>query len=223
MAPIALTIKWLGHACFLITTMAGSNVVIDPFGSGLGYEVPGVKADVVFVSHGHFDHNAVDVLKGGPEVIGPLSGKSSDHGTIKIGNDRIRYKSVLAYHDPSGGKQRGANTIRVIEVDGVRICHLGDLGHILTASQVKAIGRVDVLMIPVGGVYTIDGAQAKKVVQQLKPGYVIPMHYKTPALKINLDTADEFLKGYKHVKRADKLQVSKDSLPKETTVVVLKY
>jgi len=221
MVLITLTIKWLGHACFLITTMAGSNVVIDPFGPHLGYKTPGVKADVAFVSHGHFDHNAVDVLKGDPKVI--VSGKGSDRGTIKIGDDRIRYKSVPTFHDSSGGRQRGANTIWVIEADGVRICHLGDLGHILTASQVKAIGRVDVLMVPVGGVYTIDGAQAKEVVRQLNPGYVIPMHYKTPALSINLKTADQFLKGYKDVEHADKLQVSKASLPKETTVVVLKY
>ncbi|HUV04394.1 MAG TPA: MBL fold metallo-hydrolase [Armatimonadota bacterium] len=223
MTPIVLTIKWLGHACFLITTMAGTNIVIDPFEPTVGYKAPAVKADVVFVSHEHFDHNAVGLLRGNPRVIGPLSGRTPERGTIKIGSDRIRYLCTAANHDSSGGKQRGTVTISVIEADGVRICHLGDLGHILSPSQVKAIGRVDVLMIPVGGIYTIDGRQAKQVVQQLKPKYVIPMHYKTPALKISLNTADEFLKGYKRVKHADKLRVSKGSLPEETTVVVLKY
>ncbi|MDI6828314.1 MAG: MBL fold metallo-hydrolase, partial [Armatimonadota bacterium] len=99
----------------------------------------------------------------------------------------------------------------------------GDLGHLLTSEQVKSIGQVDILMVPVGSVYTIGGKQAKKVVAQLKPKIVIPMHFKTPDLKINLETADEFLSGWKNIERKEKLQVSKGSLPKETTVVMLKY
>lgn len=225
MTTLALIIKWLGHACFLITTMSGTNIVIDPFGAGMGYESPAVHAHAVFVSHEHFDHNAAGVLKGNPKVIGPLAaGKSVEEGSIKVGTETIQYKSILTHHDESKGEKRGTNTVRVITVDGVRICHLGDLGHTLTASQVKTVGPVDVLMIPVGGVYTIDGAGARKVVSQLKPKYVIPMHYKTSALqRINLAPADAFLKGFKKVKRLDELAVSKDSLPEETTVVVLKY
>jgi len=108
----------------------------------------------------------------------------------------------------------------------MNICHLGDLGTTLTTQQIKYInrgGRIDILMIPVGGVYTIDGKTAIKVVHQLNPKIVIPMHYKTPPLKINLNTADEFLKGFENVKHVDKLEISKASLPKETTVYVLKY
>jgi L-ascorbate metabolism protein UlaG (beta-lactamase superfamily) len=235
MIAVGLTIKWLGHACFLITTAAGSNIVIDPFGAGVGYKPPSVKADVVFVSHAHFDHNAVDALESSRNVVRPLEGKDFERGAVTSGKcistqraivcrkENIPYKSILTYHDPSGGKERGENTVRLIVVDGIRICHLGDLGHVLTADQVKAIGPVDVLLIPVGGVYTIDGAQAQKVVRQIKPKLVVPMHYKTPALKINLEPPDKFLSGFKNVKHAEKLVVSKDSLPKETTVVVLKY
>ena len=223
MVALGLTIKWLGHACFLITTMAGTNIVFDPYPIEVGRRLPAISGDVVFVSHSHSDHSAVGALKSSRNVIRPLSGKSTDKGSFKLHNEVIYYKSILTYHDGLKGKRRGTNTVRLIVADGVRICHLGDLGHVLTASQVKAVSPVDVLMIPVGGVYTIDGATAKKVVQQLKPKYVIPMHYKTPWLKVKLQPADGFLKGYKHVKHADRLVVSKDSLPKETTVVVLKY
>lgn len=218
-----VVIKWLGHACFLVTALAGTNIVFDPFGEGLGYKVPRVEADVVFVSHSHFDHNAINVLKGSPKVIGPLEGKACDSGKIKVGKSFISYKSILTDHDPSGGRQRGKNTVRVVELEGVRICHLGDLGHLLTSEQVKEIGKVDVLMIPVGSVYTIDGNQAKKVVAQLKPKIVIPMHFKTPDLKLNLETADEFLRGWKNIEHKEKIQITKGSLPKETTVVMLKY
>ncbi len=220
----ALTIKWLGQACFVITTMSGANIVIDPFAATLGYEPPAVQANVAFVSHDHRDHNATNLLKGDPKVIGPLKDQSSDQGAIKIGKETIAYKSILTDHDNLGGNERGANTARVITVNGVRICHVGDLGHLLTPVQVKAIGPVDVLMIPVGGFYTIDGKQAQKVVGQLKPKIVIPMHYKTPASNNpNLATADEFLKGFKCIQKADKLTISPKTFPKETTVFVLKY
>lgn len=238
MVATGLVIKWLGQACFLITTMAGSNIVFDPHNEQIGRAMPPVKADVVFVSHEHFDHNAVDSLQTAAKVIGPLVGKSTESSVVPVGhypksgqamvkglegNDLIYYTSVLTYHDSVNGSKRGTNTVRVIEADGVRICHLGDLGHLLTKDQIKAIGRVDVLMIPVGGVYTIDAAQAKQVVAQLKPKIVLPMHYKTPWLKVKLDPVDKFLAGYKHVKYAEKLVVSKASLPKETTIMVLKY
>jgi len=234
MIAVGLTIKWLGQACFLITTMAGSNIVFDPYPAQIGRAMPPVKADVVFVSHAHFDHNAVDALKSSRNVHQALAGKTSDRGQFTIGKclrtqkaivcskKNVTYKSILTYHDSSEGKERGTNTVRLVVVDDVRICHLGDLGHLLTKAQVKAIGRVDVLMIPVGGVYTIDAGQAQQVVGQLKPKIVLPMHYKTPWLKVNLDPVDKFLAGFKRVKYADKIQVSKASLPKETTVVVLK-
>lgn len=224
MIAVGLTIKWLGQACFLIMTMAGSNIVFDPYPAQLGHKLPPIKADVVFVSHAHFDHNAVDSLTSAGEVIQPLSQKAVlfVYRAVSARRQSFMTRSVLTYHDSSRGSERGMNTVRVIEVDGVRICHLGDLGHVLTKAQVKAIGRVDVLMIPVGGVYTIDAGRAKQVVAQLKPRIVLPMHYKTPWLKVKLDPVDKFLAGFKRVKYAEEIQVSKASLPKETTVVVLK-
>lgn len=232
MTLLALTIKWFGQACFLITTAAGTNIVFDPFPAQIGRALPPVEADGVFVSHEHADHNALDSLKIAAGVTGPLSGRSTESSEMSFahyprrvmiqGPDTIHYTYVLTYHDSLGGSKRGTNTVRVIESNGVRICHLGDLGHLLTKEQIKAIGRVDVLMIPVGGVYTIDAAQAKQVVAQLKPKIVLPMHYKTPWLKVKLDPVNKFLAGYKRVKYADKLVVSKATLPEETTVVVLK-
>jgi L-ascorbate metabolism protein UlaG (beta-lactamase superfamily) len=224
MLATTLIIKWFGQACFLVTTMAGTNVVIDPFGQGLGYDPPAIKADVVFVSHEHHDHNAVNVLKGTPKVVSPLAPNApASYDTLVFGKDTLKCEAIPTFHDASGGNERGPNTVRVLETGGIRICHLGDLGNILSPAQVKAIGRVDVLMVPVGSVYTIDGEQAQKVVGQLKPRIVVPMHYRTPVLKIGLEQPDKFLKGFRRIKYVNKLSITRDSLPKETTVYVLKY
>jgi len=209
-----MRIKWLGHASFLLEAEDGTKVITDPFDESLGYVIPKEKPDVVTVSHDHFDHNAVDLLRGKPVVVKGV-GEKEVKGIV--------IKGIKSFHDKSKGAQRGANTIFVFDIDGVRVCHLGDLGHLLSSDQQKEIGEVDILLIPVGGTFTINGREAMEVSRQLNPRLAIPMHYRTASCSIGIDSCDEFLKGFTKVEKATEWRGSKDSLPSEQTVLVLEY
>ncbi|MFH2069294.1 MAG: MBL fold metallo-hydrolase [Candidatus Omnitrophota bacterium] len=211
-----MTIHWLGHACFLITSEAGVKVLIDPFDASVGYKVPAVEVDVVLTTHDHSDHNAINVVKGQPQIIRG-SGQHQAKG--------IDFTGVSSFHDTTAGSMRGRNTIFVFELDGIRICHLGDLGHILEHKQVGHIGPVDVLLIPVGGVFTINASDADKVIEHLRPRIVIPMHYKTPAISLPIEPVDRFLANKPTVWKPEssELTITSEQLPTETTVVILKY
>ena len=200
-----MKITWLGHSCFKIESDGGKIIVTDPFDEAVGYPLPKEKADVVTVSHDHHDHNNVKVLKGDPAVVRG-SGKQTAAG--------IEFEGIATYHDEKGGKLRGKNTIFSFEMDGIRVCHLGDLGHLLSEEDAAALGEVDVLMIPVGGVYTLDAGGAKKVVGQIRPKVVIPMHFMTPALTFEVDPPDRFLSGQKVERPGTTFAVSKERLPK---------
>lgn len=214
-----MKISWLGHSCFKIEDDSGRVVVTDPFDDSVNYPPPKVRADVVAVSHDHHDHNNVKAVGGDPVVVRG-SGKKTVAG--------IEFEGIATYHDERGGKLRGKNTIFCFEMDGVRLCHLGDLGHLLGEEEVAALGKVDVLMIPVGGTFTLDGEGAKKVIGQIKPRIVIPMHFKTPAVpkSFGIGPADDFLSGQQVERQGHTLSVSKESLPKEgegPLMVVLDY
>ncbi|MCR3884382.1 MAG: MBL fold metallo-hydrolase [Methanothrix sp.] len=214
---IILKIRWLGHSCFRIEDGSGKVVVTDPFDEAVGYPLPRIRADAVTVSHDHHDHNNVEALQGRPAVVkGP--GEKEAAG--------IRFEGFQTYHDEEKGELRGDNTIFCFEMDGVRICHLGDLGHLLSEEDAAALGEVDVLMIPVGGVYTIDAGGAKEVVGQIKPKVVIPMHFMTPALTFKVDPPDRFLSGQKVERPATTFEVSKERLAEEVDgplIVLLDY
>ncbi|MFZ5631772.1 MAG: MBL fold metallo-hydrolase [Bacillota bacterium] len=207
-----MKILWLGHACFMIILSNGKAVITDPFDQKLGYPVPNLAADFVTVSHQHFDHNAVKSVPGKPVVV-QEEGRHSFAG--------ITFTGVSSFHDNAGGGQRGKNTIFVIEAEGLRVCHLGDLGHVPDAGQAAKIGAVDILMVPVGGFYTIGPDQAVEVVDQLSPRVVLPMHYKTRYIELPISTADEFLKNYPGHRVEQELQVAADSLPPGPQVVLL--
>ena len=209
-----MRIKWFGHSCFLLEAEDGTKVITDPFDESVGYGIPEEKPDVVTVSHSHFDHNAVDLLQGNPEVV-----KGVGEEEIK----GIVFKGIKSFHDKRRGAQRGPNTIFVFAVDGIRFCHLGDLGHILSSEQQEEIGEVDVLFIPVGGTFTIDGREAREVSKQLNPRLIIPMHYKTERCSIGIDSCEEFLKGFTKIEKKAEWQGNKESLPSEQTVLVLEY
>jgi L-ascorbate metabolism protein UlaG (beta-lactamase superfamily) len=164
-----VTIKWLGHSSFLISLDGVLKIVTDPFDSSVGYPLPDVTADVCVVSHDHFDHNNVSVVKGNPEVV---------KGTGEREAKGIKFKGVASFHDEKGGSERGENTIFTWELGGIKFVHAGDLGIDLSDSQKNEIGTADVLFVPTGGFYTIDAAVASKVVASLNPKVVIPMHYK---------------------------------------------
>ena len=213
----SVEIRWLGHACFLITAGDGTRILTDPFDDTLGYDLPAVSADIVTVSHAHFDHNNVGVVQGSPEVV-------DSPGDRSFGGVRIR--GVQTCHDTKGGALRGRNIVFIIETDDITVCHAGDLGHVPSDETEKTIGRVDVLLIPVGGTYTLDAKGAQEAVRKLDPRIVIPMHYKTPDLEMTeLDGAERFLAGLSRVERTSGAiyTVQASSLPRELTAVVMGY
>jgi L-ascorbate metabolism protein UlaG (beta-lactamase superfamily) len=206
-------ITWLGHSCFRIK---GSQAVVitDPFSPDSGYSLGRQTADIVTVSHQHPSHAYTQGISGEPRIIkGP--GEYEISGVLIIG--------IATFHDTQGGQTRGKNTVYVMEIDGVTLCHLGDLGHVLTSEQVEEIGDIDVLLLPVGGVSTINAAMAAEVIRQLEPKAVVPMHYKTPLLKRELDPVETFLKemGMDQIEPRPKLSVTKSNLPLSTQVFLL--
>jgi L-ascorbate metabolism protein UlaG (beta-lactamase superfamily) len=203
-SPVVGKLTWLGQACFLLETAAGTRVVMDPFSKGIGYELPvGLRADLITVSHEHPDHNNVAMVANKPRVVRGLTADKKGWARVEERFKDVAVRSVGVYHDDKRGTERGLNTVFVLEVGGVRIVHLGDLGHPLSDEQRAAIGSVDVLLVPVGGKFTIGGRQATRVVDQLRPRLmVVPMHYKTDAVTIKeLEPLDDFLEGKSNVRR----------------------
>jgi L-ascorbate metabolism protein UlaG (beta-lactamase superfamily) len=204
-APPASKLTWFGQACFLLETPAGTRILMDPISKGIGYEVPqGFKADIVTISHEHSDHNNVAfVTANKPRVIRGLTADKKGWARVDEKLKDVSIRSVGVYHDGERGAARGLDTVFIFETGGVRIAHLGDLGHVLNDDQLAAIGAVDVLLVPVGGKFTIDGLMATRVVEHLRPRImVIPMHYKTDASTIKeLEPLAPFLEGKTNVRR----------------------
>ena len=216
-----MKIKWNGHASFTITTANGTVIVTDPYESGayngaLSYAPVDDRADAALITHEHADHNHPDDLQGHPKIF---QGAGGEVNGIKI-------TAVPAAHDTEGGAQRGKVTLYQFEADGVSVAHLGDLGHLLTPEQVQALGRVDVLLLPVGGFYTIDAGGASKIVDQLKPKVVIPMHFKTPKAGFPIAEVDDFARLMTRVKKVgdSETEVRTEFLPKAGPEVwILEY
>jgi len=216
-----MKIEWLGHAAFLFTAADGRKILTDPYeagsyGGAVGYKKIDRNADIVTISHDHEDHNYLAGLPGKPIVV-KGGGKREVRG--------IFFKGIPTFHDTSKGRERGKNTIFVFSIDGINVCHLGDLGHTLSKDEILNIGKVDVLLIPVGGYYTIDAKEASTVMEQLQPKITIPMHYKTEVLGFPIEGVDKFLEGKKRVKRlnSSEFEVKKEDLPQETEIAVLKH
>ncbi len=211
-----MNIKWYGHSCFKLENQGGHlTLMIDPFDKKIGLIPPRGNANILLVTHDHYDHNNVQAISGDPFII-------NTPGEYEVSG--VRINGVLSYHDNNQGKDKGENTIYLIELDGIRVCHLGDLGQErLSNTQLEALGMVDVLMIPVGGNFTLNGKQAAKIVEQLEPKIIIPMHYKIPKLSIQLDSADDFLKrmGGNGQKPIDKLNLKAKDLTEKVMEVIL--
>jgi L-ascorbate metabolism protein UlaG (beta-lactamase superfamily) len=210
-----MDITWYGHSCFRLSER-GVTIVCDPPSDDMGYERPRIRADVVTISHDHPGHNSRIGFRGGPLFFdGP--GEYEVKGVFITG--------ITTYHDGRSGTARGRNTVFLFDFDGVTVCHLGDLGHVPSQSQVEALSDVDVLLIPVGGVHTIDASRATEVISLIEPRLVVPMHYKTPLEKAKLQTVDKFLKemGLDPTPLQPELKVTKSSLPEETQVILLDH
>ncbi len=207
-----MDVTWLGHGCFRLRGRSAA-VVTDPFPPSIGLKLPRLDADLVTISHEHENHSYTQVMRDAYEIRG--SGEYEVAGVSVIG--------VPTFHDAQKGAKHGRNTVYLIEIDDVRVCHLGDLGHALDDAEAEAISAPDVLLVPVGGHTSINAAQAAEIVRQLEPRYVVPMHYAIPGLKLELDPLDRFLKemAVAASEPQPKLSVSASSGEYETKVVVL--
>jgi len=216
-----MTIQWHGQSCFQIIARREKNnqvsIVIDPFDEALGLRVPKLEADILLTTYSHSDHNNVKVVAGQPFLI-------SGPGEYEV--KEVYIQGIHSWHDEREGKERGENTIYTIEAEDLKLCHLGDFGQKeLTEEQLEKIGEVDILMIPVGGVFTISAKEATRVMSQIEPKIIIPMHYQIPKLKLKLEGVDKFLKvvGIKSIAPESKLSIKKkDIVQEEVKIVVLK-
>lgn len=214
-----MNIVWKGQSCFQISSNPSKNgsisIVIDPFDKEIGLRTPKLQADILLLTHDHHDHNNIKAVSGDYLLIdGP--------GEYDIKGSFIQ--GIHSFHDNSQGKERGANTIYIIETEDIRICHLGDLGQKeLTTEQLDKIGDVDILMIPVGGTYTIDSAEAIMIMSQIEPRIIIPMHYHIPKLSIKIDGVDKFLKALniKKTETLPKFNIKKKDISTEKVKVIL--
>lgn len=214
-----MNITWYGHSCFKIQTKSQRggedvNLFADPFDKSIGLRPPQGSADIITISHNHPDHNQTQSLKNNPFII-DAPGEYSLKG--------VTIRGIEAFHDNQKGAEKGRNTIFVIESEEIRVCHLGDLGHLLEDKQLDAIGAIDILMIPVGGKYTLDSALAEKVIGQLEPKLILPMHYSLPGLNIELDKVEKFCDdlGNETEKNVPKLVLKKKDLENQGGKIIL--
>ncbi len=211
-----MKIKWLGHASFLITSKDNIRIITDPYmaGKGLNYRPINEAADIVTVSHSHGDHNNAAAVKGSPKTL-------NEPGSQVIKG--VALKTISSFHDETRGSQRGNNLIFCFKVDGMNLCHLGDLGHELSRQQISEIGPVDVLFIPVGGYFTIDAEQATRIVEAIKPKVIFPMHYKNPKVDYPITGLERFSKGKKNLRKlnSSEIEIEKENLEEGPEIVVL--
>lgn len=212
-----MKIKYLGHSCFLLEESTGTTVVCDPYSDKIGYEMPPVSADAVTVSHHHYDHDAIANVKGNPVILDKEQGYELDGVVIN---------AIKSYHDNDLGEKRGENVIFKFRMDGLDVCHLGDLGEDCTPELIEAILPVNVLLIPVGGTYTIDGAMAKEYVERIMPDVVIPMHYRTKGCNLDIDKVDSFISEFDdtnvEIEEAEgEIELSREDIDGERTKVVV--
>lgn len=209
-----MKIKWYGHSCFLFEDDAGRTLLTDPYSPETGYSLSGARADVVLESHQHFDHNYAEGVAGDPIIVAE-AGAHSPCGIPVLG--------VETFHDHHGGAHRGKNIMFVFELDNVRVAHLGDIGYVPSREELSPLGRPDILFIPVGGNYTIDGSEAVRVMELLDPRVTVPMHYKLPKGNVDVAPIDGFLAAIRkmgvHRLNQSEATVSFDSLGDDRIII----
>ncbi len=211
---MSVQIEWLGHACFRIIGEDGVRVLIDPYDDSLGYRVPDYSCEILLISHDHFDHNAEQFVP-------------TQHSTIRKEGRRevggITFEARTYYHDESQGSKRGKTLAFKFEINGITFAHLGDIGSVPSQADMDFFRGVQAMMIPVGGYFTIDAVQATKIVDEVKPNLVFPMHYKTRVVTLPIGNVDDFTKGKSDVKRitTNKFIIEPSKLPQRPTIVIL--
>lgn len=212
-----MKIEYLGHSCFKLTESTGTSVVCDPYDPSVGYDMPRLTADAVTVFHKHYDHDYINAVDGNPTVIDKEC--SQDLSGVEI-------NAIKSFHDGQRGKARGENVIFKFRMDGIDICHLGDLGEACSSELIDLLLPVNVLLIPVGGTYTIDAEMAKEYVDRIMPDVVIPMHYREKGCTLDIDKVDEFINLFDKecVEETDggELELMRSDLSGDTKVIVFR-
>lgn len=222
-------VRYLGHSSFYLNTPKGSRIILDPYAEYIPYDFPPLEADVVVMSHEHRDHNAVYRVKGDPVIVKRTAPFPMEHEfTVPRTKETITFYGLPTNHDNFNGRRRGPNTVWHFFIEGVHFVHLGDLGHVLTEEQMVAIGKADVLFIPVGGKTTLNPAEAGLVINQLRPCLVFPMHYNTDKIftkGLAENTLDDFLSRMNDVEDQATMayELTQETLPEGPKVIVLKY
>ena len=209
-----MKLKWYGHSCFGLTFANGTTIVTDPFDASVGYPLCTVRCDAALTSHGHFDHNYTDSLTGDFQTL-------SKPGSYEVGG--VKITGVASFHDEAQGAKRGTNVIFILEGDGLKIAHLGDLGHLPDAAQAAALADVDLLLIPIGGTYTLTTPEAVEVISMLKPRTAVAMHYSNAYCKFGITDESEFVRltGAEWVE--NDLEVTPETLTALPSAILLKY
>ena len=209
--------KWWGHSSFLITTKDGTEILTDPYDDSLPYAEVDDQPDIVTISHDHFDHNAVDRLHNKPDTIVDSKKGYKD--------DNITIKGITTYHDKTEGNDRGDNIIFQMELGDKKVCHIGDLGHLLSEAKIEKLKDIDILLIPVGGYYTIDADEAFEICEKIDPQVIIPMHFKTDILDFPITGVEDFTDHFdaETVQKVGKSEIEITELPAEKRVYVLDY
>lgn len=212
----AVRVSWLGHAMFLLEDGEGNRLVTDPYGDGVGYALPSVEANIVLVSHDHFDHGNVGLVKGNPVVVREAG--EHEAGGVKI-------TGFSTFHDTSGGGERGSNVVFRWRMQGLTFVHLGDLGHPLDSGLASALKGVDVLFVPVGGTFTIDDAQAAALVEELAPRIAVPMHFRNSGCSFPILTVEPFSSRFNRLQKvgSSPLYLAPGGLPEPTLVLVMDF
>ncbi len=216
-----MEIKWYGHAAFRIVTQEGTRIILDPFESGykgglLSYGRIEDEAHIVITSHDHGDHSYINDIRGTYDRI-------REEGAFAVRDVAIR--TISTFHDDIQGQRGGRNLVSVISADGLVVAHAGDLGHALDAETLKRVGAVDILLLPVGGFYTIDAETATRVMKDIAPAVTIPMHYRTDKCKFPIAGVEDFTRGKTNVRVSKKpvLKIAKETLPREPEIIVLQH
>lgn len=211
-----MKIEYLGHSSFKLTESTGTSVVCDPYDSSIGFKMKKARADAVTVSHGHYDHNNIKAVDGNPIILDKEC--SYDLPGVEI-------DSIKSFHDKQRGKQRGENLIFKFRMDGIDVCHLGDLGEDCSSELIDLLLPVNVLLIPIGGTYTITPEMAKEYVDRIMPDIVIPMHYKSRDCKLDISKVDEFIELFDEEcveeLEGSELELARSDFDGETRVIVL--
>lgn len=217
-----LQVQWLGHSAFLITSPGGTRILIDPFPADVGYPVRKVPADAVLVTSNLFDHKNVAMAEGSPRVLFGLT-REGEWTRLKAEVGDVQVRALASYQDDQQGAVRGKNSMFWLQAGGIRLLHAGNLGHPLEARALAEVGKIDVFMVPVGGIYTLDGHKAAAVVEALAPRIAVPMHFRTPALRFQLQGPDKFLGHFPDYAKAPNLALTPETLPPPTRVYLLDY